>query len=111
MPEHAHVLDVPVVEGDILFLATDGVWDNLYDNQVLDVLRKQPDVRKAAEEIADLAFKHSQDPRWASPFSTKEREVLGLTRRHLGGKPDDISVVLASVVGKRRQTASSQERQ
>ncbi|KFG59966.1 putative protein phosphatase 2C, partial [Toxoplasma gondii RUB] len=90
--------DLPVAEGDILFLATDGVWDNLYDDQILAVLRNQPDVRKAAAEIAELAFKYSQNPRWASPFSTKEREVLGLTRRHLGGKPDDISVVLAAVV-------------
>ncbi|RQX68559.1 putative protein phosphatase 2C, partial [Toxoplasma gondii CAST] len=47
--------------------------------------------------------------RWASPFSTKEREVLGLTRRHLGGKPDDISVVLAAVVRKKRQCAPSDE--
>ncbi|ESS30386.1 putative protein phosphatase 2C [Toxoplasma gondii GAB2-2007-GAL-DOM2] len=109
MPEHAHVLDLPVAEGDILFLATDGVWDNLYDDQILAVLRNQPDVRKAAAEIAELAFKYSQNPRWASPFSTKEREVLGLTRRHLGGKPDDISVVLAAVVRKKRQCAPSDE--
>ncbi|KEP64379.1 UNVERIFIED_CONTAM: protein phosphatase 2C, putative [Hammondia hammondi] len=109
MPEHAHVLDLPVAEGDILFLATDGVWDNLYDDQVLAILRNQPDVRKAAAEIAELAFKYSQNPRWASPFSTKEREVLGLTRRHLGGKPDDISVVLATVVRKKREFTPSDE--
>lgn len=34
---------------------------------------------------------------WDSPFSSKERQVLGLAKRHLGGKPDDISIVLASV--------------
>ena len=35
--------------------------------------------------------------KWDSPFATKERELLGLLPRHLGGKPDDITVVVAVV--------------
>lgn len=34
---------------------------------------------------------------WKSPFATKEREVLGASLSTLGGKPDDITVVIGVV--------------
>ncbi|CDJ44500.1 protein phosphatase 2C, putative, partial [Eimeria tenella] len=35
--------------------------------------------------------------KWNSPFASKERELLGPMPRHLGGKPDDISLVVGVV--------------
>ncbi|OEH76534.1 protein phosphatase [Cyclospora cayetanensis] len=43
LPEHSHLLTAPTEPGDILFVATDGVWDNLFDEQVLEQLASQPD--------------------------------------------------------------------
>ncbi|KAL8426038.1 hypothetical protein Efla_001956 [Eimeria flavescens] len=74
-----------------------GVWDNVFDHQVLQALQAESDPQKLAEAVARLSFALSHSRKWCSPFAAKEREFLGLVPRHLGGKPDDISVVVGVV--------------
>ncbi|KAL8274193.1 hypothetical protein Esti_001878 [Eimeria stiedai] len=106
LPEDAHVLSLAVEPGDVVLLATDGVWDNVFDHQVLKSLQAESDPQKLAEAVARLSFSLSQSPKWCSPFAARERELLGLAPRHVGGKPDDISVV----VGVWRRRGEGEER-
>ncbi|CAG9460958.1 unnamed protein product [Pedinophyceae sp. YPF-701] len=112
----AQILRTAVEAGDVIVMASDGLWDNVYEEEVLELLPTSPkDVAGAAEAIANLAFEHSQDEWWESPycenaieegldlpwweklatFSFDEgRFELGKLR---GGKQDDITVVVAYV--------------
>eukprot|EP00922_Rhytidocystis_sp_ex-Travisia-forbesii_P063948 GHVS01095106.1.p2 GENE.GHVS01095106.1~~GHVS01095106.1.p2 ORF type:complete len:341 (+),score=30.33 GHVS01095106.1:47-1024(+) len=97
MPEHADVSECAVKKGDWIVLGTDGLWDNLYDNQVTEILDKATTATGAADALAKTAFQLSNDRLWLSPFSEKERACGRHTGRHNGGKPDDIAVVTAIV--------------
>jgi len=40
-PCDAHLETVPVAAGDIIVLGTDGLWDNLFDEQVAEIIQKK----------------------------------------------------------------------
>jgi len=86
-------------ENDIIVLGTDGLWDNLFEDQILAVIRpfyeatyKIKDLNMVANLIAELAEKLSFSPKYKSPFSIKSRGL------YLGGKTDDITIVIAQIV-------------
>ena len=85
-------------------MGTDGLWDNLFVNQVLDLMR--PFVRViddiadpglVAELIASEANKYSKNNKYLSPFA---KEAYRFLYDYMGGKPDDITVVVAQVIKK-----------
>lgn len=86
-----------VQAGDILLVATDGLWDNLFEDEILSLLRRysgdnyvEPYIM--AQHIVRDARQASEDPRRESPFCV-EAKKHGFDR--LGGKMDDITVVVA----------------
>ncbi|XP_067952009.1 protein phosphatase PTC7 homolog [Watersipora subatra] len=90
---------VDVTEGDIILVATDGLFDNMTDSMILRHLQivkhKQLDtIQSAANKIASEARKLSNDPEYESPFC-KNAAKEGIAFK--GGKPDDITVLIATV--------------
>ena len=99
-----------MIKGDLVLCATDGLYDNLFDS---DIVKIMGDASLTLEEksitLARTAFTCSLNPNYYSPFSEREREWLlkqagnnRLMKRRgpgamLGGKSDDISVVLAVI--------------
>ncbi|RPA77289.1 hypothetical protein BJ508DRAFT_188403, partial [Ascobolus immersus RN42] len=84
--------------GDIILLATDGLMDNLWEHEILDIVMKgdKKGGEWTAQELVDRAVERGRDPFTESPYM--ERAVdNGLATE--GGKYDDVSVVLAKVVG------------
>ncbi|XP_075248639.1 uncharacterized protein LOC142341525 [Convolutriloba macropyga] len=88
--------------GDIVMVATDGLFDNLADSHILKELnyldKKSPDedlLRDTVERLATKARQMSHDPHYSSPFSKLARLEAGLNIT--GGKPDDITVLLSWV--------------
>ena len=88
-----------VKHNDVFVLGTDGLWDNLYPSMILDLMR--PFVRRGddlvdcdliAEIICNEAEKLSKDPGFVSPFAKK---AYNYHQDYLGGKEDDITVVIA----------------
>ena len=84
---------------DIFIVATDGLWDNLYTLKILDLMR--PFVRRSdnlddpeliAEIIANEAERFSNEPGYLSPFA---KEAQRQYQDYVGGKVDDISVMIA----------------
>ena len=86
-------------ENDIVVLGTDGLWDNLFDDQILSVIKPFFETNKKIKEldliaslISELCEKYSLSPKYKSPFSIKSEGL------YLGGKTDDITIVLAQIV-------------
>ena len=90
--------------GDIIILGTDGLWDNLYPVQVIDILKttKLKSPTRMAKVLANIAYEMSQDEEIWSPFAQDAYEAgdiydtLDLSIWE-GGKPDDITIVVAIV--------------
>jgi protein phosphatase PTC7 len=98
-PYDSHINTHQIRENDIIILATDGLWDNLFENQILQIL--QPyyensqvlrDLNSIAAKMAEICEKFSENQRYKSPFSVRSGGL------YLGGKPDDITIIIAQVV-------------
>ncbi|EER12250.1 PP2C phosphatase, putative [Perkinsus marinus ATCC 50983] len=96
--------EIQLADGDKVVFATDGLWDNLYDEDICSVIQDTADdVDGACQSLAEQAYRNSRDKTHYSPFSKRAEEFFG-RRIHIGGKPDDISIVVAEV--KRRPFGS-----
>jgi serine/threonine protein phosphatase PrpC len=76
-------------------VGSDGLFDNLSSKQIAQIVLdlQQESTQKIASTIATAAYKVSLDPRAVSPFTEKAFEN-GIVEGVLGGKPDDITVVV-----------------
>jgi protein phosphatase PTC7 len=98
-PDNASTSSIQLDEGDFIVLATDGLWDNLTEKQLLNEIANikgfvLDDLEKAANDIAKKAIEQAFDPDYQSPFALAARQN-GININ--GGKPDDITVLLARV--------------
>ncbi|XP_029641640.1 protein phosphatase PTC7 homolog isoform X1 [Octopus sinensis] len=98
-PSMAENSSFGVQEGDIILLGTDGLFDNMNEDMLLDYVSKlkdhrQDNIQKTASKIAEEAHQLAFDPDYLSPFALTAIDA-GIEIR--GGKPDDITVVLARV--------------
>ncbi|BDA46553.1 Protein phosphatase PTC7 homolog fig at C-terminar half [Coccomyxa sp. Obi] len=96
-PEDAMLMTVPVEAGDFVVLGSDGLWDNLSDEQILEEVRASLHAREgasaAAHRLAAAAFRHSLDRHSQTPYSLGASEAFDMV--YSGGKMDDITVVVA----------------
>lgn len=98
-PTDAELLRVDVQPGDVVVAATDGLWDNLSEAEVAQLVNGALATGKgavgAAEAVAEAARARGKDERAVTPFSKGAQRAgwAGWT----GGKPDDVCVVAALV--------------
>lgn len=90
-----------VRENDIVILASDGLWDNLFDVKIMDIvkpfIRDQDEIADpdlVAELIAKEAEQWSYKRDYISPFAKGAREHY---YDYSGGKPDDITVIVGQI--------------
>ena len=98
-PEDADFEVLEVLEGDVVVVGSDGIFDNLGYEDVVSKVNEylqsnNYDSNKLAAFLADEAFRLSLDSDYESPFS-REAEKAGYN--FLGGKSDDISVVVGKI--------------
>ncbi|CDW72503.1 serine threonine family 2c [Stylonychia lemnae] len=91
-----------IQNGDIIILASDGLWDNMYDVKIVDIVRpfirdqdELADPELVAELIATQAEKFSNQQNYFSPFAKGARDNF---YDFNGGKPDDITVIVGQVI-------------
>lgn len=90
-PNSASVNSIELNEGDLIVLATDGLWDNMSESQILLEIshlrnsKKLDDLQKAAYNLAHKAVELAFDPDYRSPFSIAAKKS-GININ--GGKPD-----------------------
>ena len=89
-----------VKNNDIIVCGSDGLFDNLDRCHILQNIApfleedKIVDMNLLSEFIAKCAYEFSLDPTFQSPFSKKSQCFQG---NGIGGKEDDITVVIAQV--------------
>jgi len=96
-PEHSDIYEIEVKVGDIIVLGSDGLFDNLFEAEMLNVLQQElleGDPQLMAQELALTASKlaHQQDR--ISPFAAAAQQA---NLYFLGGKVDDITVIVGKV--------------
>ncbi|TYJ97271.1 putative protein phosphatase 2C 26 isoform X2 [Cucumis melo var. makuwa] len=69
----ATVSNVELIEGDILVMGSDGLFDNVFDYEIVATATKYIDVGEAAKALANLASSHSADKAFESPYSLEAR--------------------------------------
>jgi protein phosphatase PTC7 len=104
-PDTAIVVDHEVRDGDIIFAGSDGVFDNVADDEWLGWLRDGV----SAEEVAARAQAKGADLAFDSPFAQRAREagLIGLG----GGKLDDVTVVITRVTGDGEQSTTLEKKE
>ncbi|XP_078164715.1 protein phosphatase 2C family protein isoform X2 [Carex rostrata] len=90
---------IDLVEGDVIVTASDGLFDNIYEQEIADVVSKSLDADLKPTEIADILVKRAQEvgrsSSGRSPFADAALSsgYLGFT----GGKLDDVTAVVSIV--------------
>jgi protein phosphatase PTC7 len=100
-PKEADLCEFDVKDGDLIICATDGLFDNLYNHQILQEVSmtcqntKENFQMELAKNLVLRARKVAMDRNtWQTPFSDNAYRS-GVP--HHGGKPDDITVVVSSI--------------
>lgn len=107
-PSDADRGSIPLKSGDFIVLATDGLWDNLYHQEIAKLLQRDDEL---SEALAIAAYEAAVDPKRWAPFGQKavidiygDREPEDLDYQvtpdliqYLGGKLDDITVIVGRV--------------
>mmetsp|Transcript_2971 Transcript_2971/g.7230 ORF Transcript_2971/g.7230 Transcript_2971/m.7230 type:complete len:390 (+) Transcript_2971:113-1282(+) len=91
-PHMAECYDVRLSPGDVVVVATDGVFDNLFDKDIGAICRDLPrDADDIARKIVRSAAKNAKDANYVSPFAQeaniREKVSSGVTTG-AGPQPD-----------------------
>jgi len=95
-PDDASIEEFEVRAGDILLLATDGVFDNLFDEKILELVNQGSESDQLAVNIATAAHEVGLQVMGKTPFSVKAK--MAGYEFFDGGKLDDVTVLVACVV-------------
>lgn len=107
-PDAADLYDIETSPGDVLVLASDGLFDNLFDEEVASIIddyideeRSQASAARAASALASAAQAKVGDLQSHTPWIRTAARSFKLPVWNLlnprGGKEDDITVVVALV--------------
>jgi protein phosphatase PTC7 len=93
-PRDAKTGAVPLQKGDVIVVGTDGLFDNLYDTEIVEIVRRGElaSAVDLARELAQRAHNVADNKTADTPFAAAaSKEGLNWP----GGKMDDISVIVA----------------
>ena len=92
-----------IKNNDIIILGSDGVFDNCFDEEIMNIIKSKItpdgniiDIQDAANSIAKLAQTHGVDRTWRSPFQVNS-EKANRFRIFRGGKQDDVSLIVSQI--------------
>jgi len=114
-PCDAQSIEYPLRTGDVVIVATDGLFDNLFEGEILEVIAFLNNVlsptetycveqylstacqfsKEAAFQLVQAAHSASLCKKTDTPFSVSARNA---GYHYVGGKPDDITVLVSVAV-------------
>ncbi|KAL4584348.1 hypothetical protein LXL04_008947 [Taraxacum kok-saghyz] len=98
LPSSGQAFSIGVAPGDVIIAGTDGLFDNLYNNDitaiVVHAVRAGLEPQVTAQKIAALARQRAMERDRQTPFSAAAQEA---GYRYYGGKLDDITVVVSYI--------------
>jgi len=93
-------IQLGVQEGDLLIVATDGLFDNLFDEEIASIISEFHQTTSEvslAHVLASKAHQRASSLSEETPFMRRAYE-LGFISYPIGGKMDDITVIVAYVI-------------
>ncbi|GJM85616.1 hypothetical protein PR202_ga02084 [Eleusine coracana subsp. coracana] len=97
---HAAVGEVPAMEGDVVVVGTDGLFDNVSDDEMERVVEMGAAMgflpKNMADVIAGVVYEAARCSFRDTPYSVARRKERGTTST--GGKADDITVIVAFII-------------
>lgn len=96
-PKDGTKLNVELIAGDLVIMGSDGVFDNVNDDTLLDLVAESPAAKPTplAKKICDVSRKVSLDNVAVTPYSKQaQRRGDADYRDGLGGKVDDVSCIV-----------------
>ena len=97
-PQDAQQYVIQLEKGDIIVMATDGFFDNVWPKEVLAYLDSHtPNPKELSKGLASLAYEESQKKDNFVPFFQRAKEAKKPFATYRGGKEDDISVIVSFV--------------
>ncbi len=99
-----------IKEGDLIIMASDGLFDNLYDDDLVRLVnpKESLSLQKMVDKIGLEAYYKSKDPRYLSPFA---RNARNQNFAFQGGKADDITIIIAEIVLEKQLKTPETEQQ
>lgn len=85
---------IKVENGDLIILATDGLFDNVYVDKIGQIATSTQNLNEITQNLVNTAHQLSHNNNYFSPFSYNA-SLSGYFSP--GGKPDDITVIVARV--------------
>lgn len=113
-PDDAALYSMPVQAGDLIILGTDGLFDNIDEHQIANIVSRHINdstneggvqIDKLSQQICKEAFDISQSRRAVTPFG-RHASLYGY--KYTGGKPDDITVLISKVTPASEVTVKKQ---
>ncbi|KAG7361358.1 WW domain containing protein [Nitzschia inconspicua] len=95
-PRDGTKLNVELIPGDVIIMGSDGVFDNVDDDLLLDLVRQYPPKPgPLAKKICDVSRKQSLDKNSETPYAKQaQRRGDPDFSSGRGGKVDDVSCVV-----------------
>ena len=98
-PDSAEVFELNVEAGDIVVCGTDGLFDNMYTEEILGLVNDSGDSKGSnadlAQAIAEKAIQNAQDKTRVVPWTEEAMKIGYYTGG--GGKMDDVTVVVTNI--------------
>lgn len=98
-PKDGTKLNVELISGDLVIMGSDGIFDNVDDDTLLDIVSKSSSVKPTplAKKICDVSRRASLDKTAPTPYSKQaQRRGDADYRDGLGGKLDDVSCIVVA---------------
>jgi len=89
------VINLDLKDGDVIVVGTDSLFDNLFTSEIVKIVNSSPSTENVARILATETF-HRSFSNQSTPFM-KEANKLGLTSMSVGGKPDDITILVSRI--------------
>lgn len=95
-PEDAMLTTMPVYPGDVIVVGSDGLFDNLQDDEIVEIVEAETlqghSPSAIAHKLAFAAFGASIDKKRVTPYSLGASSAFDMV--YNGGKQDDITALV-----------------
>lgn len=104
----ADLLEFDVEEGDLVVTSTDGMWDNLFVEDIAGIINESSparthnssDLSALSQLLSERTTKIANNPRSRTPFAQEARKH---NLKFRGGKVDDVTIICSVLVDEEKK--------
>lgn len=101
-PEDTQTMTLKIKEGDVVIMGSDGLFDNVFDDDIVDIVAsktKSNVILSNPQDVADALLRKAKEVAEDSRFATSpfQNKALQEGIYYQGGKVDDITVIVGVI--------------